>query len=207
MTDNYRIYYNNALVLISKDTPQSNKKFTKVISDTKEIAQFTANPVIFYDGLTNENVLILAAEPELVLSDFLEHQEIILAGGGIVWNEKDELLMIHRRGHWDLAKGKIERNEKIVDGAMREVEEETGVKIKSVEETAIHTYHAYKLKGRNCIKETSWYVMKAKEDQNKLVPQTEEDIEDVRWVKRTDLSKYKEGCYPLIWDLIEQFQQ
>lgn len=206
MTDNYRIYYNDSFVLISSDASQSNKNFAKVISTEKETEEFAANPAIFYDGITNVNVLVVTKEPYNVLTSFLEHQEIILAGGGIVWNENNELLMIYRRGHWDLAKGKIEVKEKIIDGAVREVEEETGVKIKSVNENAIHTYHAYKLKGRNCIKETSWYEMKAKDGQNKLVPQTEEDIEDVRWVKRTDLKKYQAGCYPLIWDLIAPLQ-
>jgi 8-oxo-dGTP pyrophosphatase MutT (NUDIX family) len=206
MADNYKIYYNDSFVLITADVSQSNKKFAKVISNQKEIEEFAANPAIFYDGITNVPVMILTNKPSEVLSIFLEHQEIILAGGGIVWNERKELLMIYRRGHWDLAKGKIEVKEKIIDGAVREVEEETGVKIKSVNENALHTYHAYKLKGRNCIKETSWYEMKAKEGQIKLVPQTEEDIEDVCWVKPTDLIKYKAGCYPLIWDLIEPFQ-
>ena len=36
--------------------------------------------------------------------------------------------MIFRRGKWDLPKGKLDKGEKIEDCAVREVEEETGLK-------------------------------------------------------------------------------
>jgi 8-oxo-dGTP pyrophosphatase MutT (NUDIX family) len=139
------------------------------------------------------------------MCNFLENMDIVVAGGGIVSNENDELLLIFRRGKWDLPKGKIELREEIVDGAVREVEEETGVRVEPVTGKAIITYHAYKMKGKNCIKETSWFAMKAKPGQKNLVPQTEEDIEDVRWVKKEDLLHYKEGAYLLIWDLLAPY--
>ena len=135
----------------------------------------------------------------------LDHLDIVIAGGGIVTNEFDELLLIFRRGKWDMAKGKIELNEKIIDGAVREVEEETGVKIESVNEKPCITYHAYKLKGKNSLKETSWFEMKAKPGQTKLTPQTEEDIEEVRWVKKSDLKNYRDNSFLLIWDLLEPY--
>ena len=40
---------------------------------------------------------------------------IIIAGGGIVTNELGELLMIFRRGKWDLPKGKLDKGESIED--------------------------------------------------------------------------------------------
>jgi hypothetical protein len=44
--------------------------------------------------------------------------------------------------------------------------------------------------------------MEAKPGQTDLVPQTEEDIEKVEWVKPENLQTYKEGAYPLIRDLL-----
>ena len=35
-------------------------------------------------------------------------KQIITAAGGLVFNQNDELLMIYRRGKWDLPKGKLE---------------------------------------------------------------------------------------------------
>jgi 8-oxo-dGTP pyrophosphatase MutT (NUDIX family) len=50
------------------------------------------------------------------------------AGGGLVYNAKDEVLFIYRNNKWDLPKGGIEKGEEIEETAIREVEEETGVK-------------------------------------------------------------------------------
>ncbi len=202
---NYKIYYNDSFVLLSGDRAQINKNFTRILTEGKEIKEFLANPSILFDKETHGNIFVACCKPGETMCGILENLEIVIAGGGIVTNEHDELLLIFRRGSWDMAKGKIELNERIIDGAMREVEEETGVKIESVNEKPCTTYHAYKLKGRNCLKETSWFQMKAKPGQNKLTPQTEEDIEEVRWVKKSDLKDYRETCYPLIWDLLASY--
>lgn len=202
----YKIYYNDSRLVLTSDSAQMNKNFAKVFTNEKETNEFFNNPVPLFDGITNLDILFICNKPEELLIRLRKNLQLVMAGGGIVWNENNELLMIYRRGKWDLAKGKIELNESIKDGAVREVEEETGAKIEQVYPEPIHTYHAYKLKGKNSLKETCWYEMKAKPGQNKLVPQTEEDIEEVRWVKRTELKKYERGCYPLIWDLIKRFQ-
>ena len=57
---------------------------------------------------------------------FFKHFTHIEAAGGIVENEKKELLFIYRLGKWDLPKGKVEKGESIAETAVREVEEETG---------------------------------------------------------------------------------
>src|ERR1035438_8481442 len=56
---------------------------------------------------------------------------IVKAGGGVVENgskDKMEILMIYRRGKWDLPKGKLDAGEAIEECAIREVKEETGIK-------------------------------------------------------------------------------
>jgi 8-oxo-dGTP pyrophosphatase MutT (NUDIX family) len=68
---------------------------------------------------------------------------IIIAGGGIVTNELGELLMIFRRGKWDLPKGKLDEGESIEDCAIREVEEETGVKNLKLGAKLLVTEHEY----------------------------------------------------------------
>ena len=35
----------------------------------------------------------------------------LIAGGGLVQNDKGELLLIYRRGKWDLPKGKLDAGE------------------------------------------------------------------------------------------------
>lgn len=58
--------------------------------------------------------------------------EPIRAGGAVVWRERDgsrEVVLIHRPGHgdWTLPKGKLKNGEHPITGAVREVEEETGL--------------------------------------------------------------------------------
>lgn len=202
MLRDYKIYYNDSYVLISCDEAQRNKKFDKVISDPHEVHNFLARPDQLFDSSTNETILLFHPKPGEEMCKFMEMTDLIIAGGGIVFNENGEVLLIHRRGKWDLPKGKIEIHECIADGARREVVEETGVKIDTIRRPPITTYHAYKLKGKNCLKQTEWYLMKAKPGQTNLVPQTEEDIEKVEWVKPENLQTYKDGAYPLIRDLL-----
>lgn len=205
MKRDYKIYYNDSYVLLTTEREQINENFAKVFSNEKETNEFFKNPAPLFDGITNVNILVLTNKPGELMCNLMEHVEMVVAGGGIVWNEYHELLMIYRRGKWDLPKGKIELREKIIEGAEREVEEETGVRIASVQEEPILTYHAYRLKGNNCLKETSWFEMKAKPNQQKLVAQTEEDIEEARWVKKADLKNYFDDCYLLIRDLIKEY--
>ncbi len=205
MKGDYKIYYNDSHVLLSSHARQSNKNFAKVFVSEKETNDFFNNPSPLFDGITNVDVLVVTHQPLELICKLMQSTQLVVAGGGIVWNEKNELLMIYRRGKWDLPKGKIELREKIIEGAVREVEEETGVKINTVKNEPLLTYHAYRLKGTNCLKETSWFEMKALSGQHQLTAQTEEDIEEVRWVGKNDLKKYFEDCYPLIKDLILPF--
>ena len=199
---NYKIYHNDSYLLISCDRTQMNKNFARILVEENEVADFLNNPSPLFNDKDKLNTLIVCEKPGEAICSLLDRLDIVIAGGGIVTNEKDELLLIFRRGKWDLPKGKIELNEEIMAGAMREVEEETGVKILTASEKPVITYHTYKLKGKDCLKETNWFHMKAKDGQQNLTPQLEEDIEKACWVKKSDLEQYKNGCYPLIWDLL-----
>ena len=87
--------------------------------------------------------------------------KVIVAGGGLLLNEHHELLMIFRRGCWDLPKGKLDDGETIEACALREVEEETGVgNLLSGGLLGItrHQYFDPYIK-EEVIKETHWYAM------------------------------------------------
>jgi 8-oxo-dGTP pyrophosphatase MutT (NUDIX family) len=132
-------------------------------------------------------------------------KKIIKAGGGLVRNGEGELLLIFRRGKWDLPKGKLDEGETIEACALREVEEETGVKHLALGELISVTWHEYfdKWVGEDVIKETHWFKMDVA-GVPALVPQTEEDITSIEWTKKSDLPKRMEQSYITIIDVLEE---
>ncbi len=141
---------------------------------------------------------------EKLKKTFFKHFKEIEAAGGIVQNEKKELLFILRLGKWDLPKGKVEKNEDIQATALREVEEETGLtNLKLVQKTG-ETYHTYNAYGKHFLKTTHWYFMTCSSKQ-KLIPQTEEDIAEIKWVKTKDIQEPLANTYPSIKDILNTF--
>lgn len=205
MDKEYKVYFNNSQLLISNQRRQMNKNFAGIEVDEKEAENFLLSSPVFFDGSTNTEYHIFSTEPQTLWNVFLQRVHIITAGGGIVCNEQNELLLIHRRGKWDLPKGKIEPGEEVSTGAIREVQEETGVSVAKITSVPTVTYHAYLHKGKECLKETYWYPMQAQVGQFNLSPQTEEDIDEARWVKKNDLHNYQEGSHLLIWDLLSAY--
>ncbi len=134
--------------------------------------------------------------------EFFKHFKLVKTGGGLIKNDADEILLIFRRGKWDLPKGKMDADETLVECAVREVKEETGLKkIKTGKEIEI-TYHTYVEYGKHILKESHWFLMNAKKSEP-LIPQTEEDITDIRWVKKEDLKNYTDNTYPTILSVLK----
>ena len=124
------------------------------------------------------------------------------AAGGLVTNEKNEVLLIFRRGKWDLPKGKLDRGETLEECAVREVEEETGLRKVKLLKPLLVTYHTYHEGSRFMLKISHWYRMSVQGEQNP-VPQQEEDIHEIRWVAAADLDWYKADTFPSVRDVLK----
>jgi 8-oxo-dGTP pyrophosphatase MutT (NUDIX family) len=130
----------------------------------------------------------------------------IIAAGGIVVNPNKEMLWIFRRGFWDLPKGKLDLNETIEACALREVMEETGVShlvLGDLIMTTTHLYHDMYL-NTEVEKTTYWYKMTTDQLQDGI-PQTEEDIEAIAWVKKEDIAPYLAKTYDTIKQVMASF--
>ena len=155
------------------------------------------NKVRFHAGIIfNSDFLRLKTE-------FFKHFNLIKAAGGLVENADGKILLIFRRGKWDLPKGKLDEGETIAECAKREVQEETGLQNLEVGKRIKITYHTYLQFGKHILKESHWYAMKATGKEN-LIPQTEEDITQIIWAKKEDLNEYYSNTYPTVIDVLKQ---
>jgi len=116
------------------------------------------------------------------LDPYLPPAPVTAAGGLVVRREGDEplLLIIYRRGAWDLPKGKLDPGETVAECAVREVQEEVGIEQLSITADAGTTVHGYPEKGRYLVKTTHWYFMRTPE--RDFTPEEREGIEQVEWV-------------------------
>ena len=130
----------------------------------------------------------------------------IIAAGGVVVNPNKEILWIFRRGFWDLPKGKLDPNETIEACALREVMEETGMTNLVLGDLIITTKHQYQdiYLNSEVEKTTYWYQMTTDQLQDGI-PQTEEDIEAIAWVKKEDMAPYLAKTYDTIKKVMEAF--
>lgn len=135
---------------------------------------------------------------------FSDRYKLVEAAGGLVVNKNDEILFICRNGFWDLPKGKIEEGEDVAISAIREVEEECGISQPIIEKKLLTTYHTYDTYGEDCLKPTHWYLMRYDGDEE-LIPQVEEGITKVEWVKKENLAEKLENTFGSITDVIEEF--
>lgn len=125
----------------------------------------------------------------------------IEAGGGVVSNEDGDVLMIFRRGKWDLPKGKKDDEETVEQCATREVMEETGLENLKLNKKIGETYHVYTQGIKDLLKLTHWYHMSASK-KSPLHPQKEENIIEAKWIAENKLGLYMHQSYEAIKEVL-----
>jgi len=194
----YRIYINDNTLIIANKLPEQTENIELLEESGFDFKSF-------YDGLgklsANQYALI-SEDPKARFQEFKQGLTIIKAAGGLVKNAKGEYLFIFRNKKWDLPKGKVEKGEGMKEAALREVEEECGVKINTNDEKLCKTYHIYALGSKLVLKRTNWYSMTVK-GVPKLIPQKEEGITKAEWLTSSDLKPVLKNTYPSIVDVLK----
>lgn len=196
-----KVYLNDRTIVLDKIKPQG--KAYRQVTSPQEISllyhAFEADP-------TQKQLHLYSEDYNQLKAGFLALFTPVVAAGGLVRNEKDEILFIFRRGHWDLPKGKLNKKngstEKKRDAAMREVMEETGIERLDIVGKKAKTYHIFFEKRNRYLKKTYWYEMRAPKDQV-LKPQTEEDITEVRWIPQSEIDQVHTLLYPSLKKLLK----
>jgi len=140
-----------------------------------------------------------------VKSLFKREFKIIDAAGGVVRNNKDKALLIYRLKKWDLPKGKLDKGENFKMAAVREVEEETRIKVK-IKSRITTTWHTYAIKNKPILKRNKWYLMDCLDD-SEMKPQKGENIEKVSWMTEEEASTALKKSYRSIRYVMEIYQK
>lgn len=132
----------------------------------------------------------------------------VTAAGGILFNADGQdtvrILIIYRRGIWDLPKGKLESGETVSECARREVAEEVGCPLPDAFEEITTTYHEYVEGDRLVGKTTHWFPMST-DTTGEFKPDRIEGIQKVGWFSPGE-AKMMVG-FPNLRVVIDKFEK
>jgi len=153
-----------------------------------------------------DNIIRVYTTPDVdkLKINYLADKPSIVAAGGMVFNPSGDLLMMIRKGMWDMPKGKLDEGESIDTCAKREVTEETGLSSISIGEKLSISYHTYFYNDQLVVKPSHWYKMNFTGIEIPK-PQIEEDITEIRWVKKDEARKLLDSMFPSIQEMIIRF--
>jgi 8-oxo-dGTP pyrophosphatase MutT (NUDIX family) len=197
MAQKYRIYINEKVILLTESEPKTKESYEKIDVEVFDLK------IIYTWVLAHHSKLfyVLCSDAKAFLKTVANSVLLIEAAGGLVKNENEEYLFIYRQDKWDLPKGKVEKDERIKVAAVREVEEECGIKVNNLDGKICKTYHAYISRGEVVLKKTHWFKMRCK-GQDKLKPQKEEGITDARWIKKNLIGTITDNTFSSIMDVL-----
>lgn len=201
-----KIYNGENTLLLCSSKNEIPKEFTNLNMLIEHISESSAIQR-FLNKIENDRIdtgVLINEDLNHLHEQFSQCFTTITAGGGVVINQKEEVLLIFRRGKWDLPKGKLDEGETIEECAIREVKEETGLKNVQITGDLPSTYHTYPHDGNVMLKKSFWFKMLADSDQD-LIPQTEEHISEIKWVPVTELQHYLINTYPSVKDVFTDF--
>ena len=197
----HKIFVNNCSVLF--------------VRETASFPELEGHLVVSWeDGMHMEQVLqaartgiikkleITHKDPDHIFRLFSDLFTPIEAAGGLVKNQEGKILMIYRHEKWDIPKGKLELDEPHDHAALREVEEECGVKNLKLVRPLHISHHCYRQKEKDFLKRTYWYEMSTDFNGN-LSPQTEEHITKAEWKSMGECETALKNSYPAINDVFK----
>ena len=196
-----KIYYGERLIRLTNYFPLTTPSGTMVLYYDQE--DKLSNRFIEFGESKDYAALFLWSGGRFkeLKKIFCSFFRIIEAAGGVVKNEKDEILVIFRNGKWDLPKGKIEKDrESTTEAAVREVKEETGLRKVSIGKKLMTTHHLYFRKDRMVLKPTQWFEMFA-DSSSRFKPDKKENITLVKWVNKKEMGEILSNTYASLKDL------
>ncbi len=155
----YKVFVNHLCLVFAKpediDITDGLPLYENTPADIKRYLSYW----ITSNGKKNITLNLFCKDPQYEYSELLASCRRIQAAGGMVSHPSGDLLVIFRNNLWDLPKGKKDPGETDEQCAVREVEEETGVKGIISANSSFITHHLYQISDEWVLKETHWYKM------------------------------------------------
>jgi 8-oxo-dGTP pyrophosphatase MutT (NUDIX family) len=198
----YKVFFNDRVVLITDDFIRNfqlkHGLFYKYrnVEDLKELLRF------YWKLKLIDSLYIFHHNIEELQERFRSCFQMVFAAGGLVKNSEGEFLIMRRRDRWDLPKGKVHPEESFEQAALREVTEECGLHGIEIEKPMLSTYHSYYIDEQPILKRTSWFEMVYSGSETP-VPQLDEDITEIRWMRQSQLPTITGNTYPAIVDVLK----
>ncbi len=192
----YRVYIEDNVIVFTPEASTGGNTLRLNVAPGEEL---TLTKLLQKVQFT-KRLEVISTQIERVFDEFCRTLPLIEAGGGLVLDEKDRVLMIFRNGRWDLPKGKREKDEPIRQCAVREVGEECSVGDLTIERPLTETYHAYRIDGHWVLKRTHWFLMHCPGAQ-RPAPQTIEGITEATWIPEAEVPAKVAGTYRTIRDV------
>lgn len=193
----YKVFVNDKPLFLTNQIVKETD-FQLFLLESIDIEQLI---IKLYNNKIQKAYLYYPDEKE-IMTKLKEKIPVCKAGGGLVYNQKNEVLFIFRNGKWDLPKGGTEKGEEIQFTAMREVTEETGVNKLVVHDKLQKTYHIFKRNGVYKLKITHWFKMSTT-FKGTPIGQLEEGIEKVAWLNSEQITEALKNSYENIKLLFE----
>ena len=200
----YKVFFNDRTIYLDDKLPDMSIAGEDYVCAFENITDLRPQINQFLEPGKQGDLYIFHDDKDDLLNTFGMCFKNINASGGLVKNNGGELLVIKRRGLWDLPKGKSEKGETSEETALREVQEECGLHGIVVKELLTSTYHIYKLNDQFVLKKTDWFNM-IYSGGEKPSPAIAEEISEVRWIKTTALEEILANTYTSIKELINEF--
>ncbi|MBI9042168.1 MAG: NUDIX domain-containing protein [Lutibacter sp.] len=185
----YKVFVNDCLIILTENNNISTK-LKKINFEEASILKITEE--LFNNKA--EGICLLCSNLKSCWKQFKSYFKIQKAAGGKVFNPSNDVLFIYRFNKWDLPKGKINKGENKKDCAIREVEEECGIDCLHIEKKLETTYHIFKRNNKTILKITYWFLMKT-DYKGQLIPQIEEDIEEVVFKNKEETKRALNNSY------------
>jgi len=196
----YKVFFKDRIVYFCDNFSKVFEKNKGLFYKYNNLQELTQIIDAFYALSTIDQLFIFHTDILELIDKFKTCFHFVEAAGGVVFNERGEFLVIKRNGIWDLPKGKLEKKETFDEAALREVEEETGLSGLSIRQPIVSTYHTYHLSEERVLKKTKWFEMYY-DGSETPVPQSSENITEVRWVLPGKTGFVRENTFPSIMDV------